>query len=157
MISILKWLHRNEFLVHVAVGILVFYGIPILFSALAYPHLLEMLVSTAIATILIISLGAFSTGVAILVTSFIKNAVAMASLQEAPRPLHEIAVDKTLDLSSESVIVVKTASKKLRKSKQASESSAESTPVAEVEPAAETISATPKKRTARPKKSSQEA
>ena len=164
MISILKWLHRNEFLVHVAVGILVSYGLPVLFSAMFYPQMLNMLLSTAIGTVIIIALGACSTGVAFFVTSFIKNAVTMASLHELARPLHEIAADKTIDLSSESVLVVKAPTKKSRKSKQPAENViAESAPVEPAVPTAETSAVSEatavvaKKRPSRSKKSTQEA
>ena len=167
MISILKWLHRNEFLVHVAVGILVFYGLPVLFSAMFYPQALNMLLSTAIGTVIIVALGACSTGVAFFVTSFIKDAVTMASLHELARPLHEIAADKTIDLSSESVLVVKAPVKKPRKSKQPVENAVvESAPAATAapeSPAAETTvvlestAVVAKKRPSRSKKSTQEA
>lgn len=162
MISILKWLNRNEFLVHVAVGVIIFYGLPILYSSLFYPQALEMLVGTALGTLLIVSLGTFAAYTAFFVTSLIKNAVLMASLQEAARPLHEIANDKTLDLSSESVIVVKATPKKPRKVKTnpEPETSVSDAPTL-VADTAETVTAdapapVAKKRSARSKKTVQE-
>lgn len=166
MISILTWLHRNEFLVHVVMCILVFYGIELTLAEFFYPPAVEMIFTSIVSAMFIIGVFTISFKVSCMVTEAIKNAVTFAAMQNAARPLHEIATDKSLDLSSDSVIVVKTSPKRARKVKQApeetiSESAISSAPVVESPPLPppepESPPASTKKRPSRSKKNVQES
>ena len=165
MISILTWLHRNEFLVHVVMCILVFYGIQLTLAEFFYPPAVEMIFSSIVSAMFIIGVFTVSYKVSCMVTEAIKNAVTLAAMQHAARPLHEIATDKSLDLSSESVIVVKTSPKRARKAKQAAEevvaeSAISAAPAVESPPPPVPETESPpaaKKRPSRSKKNTQES
>lgn len=165
MISILTWLHRNEFLVHAVMCILVFYGIQLTLAGFFYPPAVEMIFTYIVSAMFIIGVFTVSYKASCMVTEAIKNAVTLAAIQHAARPLHEIATDKSLDLSSDSVIVVKSSPKRARKVKQVSEetiseSTISSAPVVESTPAPSPESESPpavKKRPSRSKKNPQES
>ena len=164
MISILTWLHRNELLVHAVMCILVFYGIQLTLAEIFYPPAVEVIFSSIVSVMFIIGVFTVSYKVSCMVTEAIKNAVTLAAMQHAARPLHEIATDKSLDLSSESVIVVKTSPKRTRKVKQApeedvAESAISAAPAVESPPPPAPEPETPpaaKKRPSRSKKNTQE-
>jgi len=166
MISILTWLHRNELLVHAVMCILVFYGIQLTLAEIFYPPAVEVIFSSIVSVMFIIGVFTVSYKVSCMVTEAIKNAVTLAAMQHAARPLHEIATDKSLDLSSASVIVVKTSPKRTRKVKQAPEEVV-AEPVISAVPAVETPAppspepesppAATKKRASRSKKNTQES
>ena len=164
MISILKWLQRNEFLVQIVIGFLCFYGVLLGLAVVCCPSAIEALVNTVASSLLLIAIFTFSFKVSNAATEAIKNAVTLAAIQESARPLHEIATDKMLDLSSDSVVVVKTPAKKEKKTtKKETTDVVESTPaeapppVEDVKPAADVVAQPTKKRTSRSKKSAQEA
>jgi len=165
MISILKWLQRNEFLVQIVIGFLCFYGVLLGLAVVCCPSAIEALVNTVVSSLLLIAIFTFSFKVSNAATEAIKNAVALAAIQESARPLHEIATDKMLDLSSDSVIVVKSSPKRARKVKQVSEetiseSTISSAPVVESTPAPSPEPESPpavKKRPSRSKKNPQES
>lgn len=165
MISILTWLHRNELLVHAVMCILVFYGIQLTLAEIFYPPAVEVIFSSIVSVMFIIGVFTVSYKVSCMVTEAIKNAVTLAAMQHAARPLHEIATDKSLDLSSESVIVVKTSPKRARKAKQAAEevvaeSAISAAPAVESPPPPVPETESPpaaKKRPSRSKKNTQES
>ena len=165
MISILTWLHRNEFLVHAVMCVLVFYGIQLTLAEIFYPPAVEVIFSSIVSVMFIIGVFTVSYKVSCMVTEAIKNAVTLAAMQHAARPLHEIATDKSLDLSSASVIVVKTSPKRARKAKQAAEevvaeSAISAAPAVESPPPPAPELETPsaaKKRPSRSKKNTQES
>jgi hypothetical protein len=145
--------------------VLVFYGIQLTLAEIFYPPAVEVIFNSIVSVVFIIGVFTVSYKVSCMVTEAIKNTVTLAAMQHAARPLHEIATDKSLDLSSASVIVVKTSPKRTRKVKQAPEevvaesviSAATAVESAPPTPEPESPPASTKKRASRSKKNTQES
>ena len=113
MSSILKWLHKNEGLVHMCVMLVVFYGIPTIALSILYPNLVEPLLNSAIGGVTLVVLLYVSYKAATIVTELIKNAVASAALDQIRDITLQAAVsvkDPTVDYTSSNVLVVNNVS-----------------------------------------------
>lgn len=82
MNSILRWLHKNDALVHMSIMLLVFYGIPSATLAIVYPSLVAPLANSALMGLTLIFLLFVSYRAASAVTTMIKNAAARALLDQ---------------------------------------------------------------------------
>lgn len=109
MNSILKWLHKNESLVHMLVMLTVFYGLPSLGLAVFYPHLVEPLVDSALVGLVLVCLLFVSYRAASAVTEVVKNAVTRMTIEQirditsAPDKLMN---DRVVDYSSPNTLVI---------------------------------------------------
>ena len=109
MNSILKWLHKNENLVHMAVMLLVFYGIPTASLAVVYPSLVAPLTHSALMGLTLIALLFVSYRVATYVTDKVKNAVAQAAIEQirdVSLSLSKVEKDSIVDYTSPNMLVV---------------------------------------------------
>ena len=107
MSLILKWLHKNEGLVHMSTMLLTFYGVPTAVLAVFYPNLVEPLVNSAIIGLALISLLYVSYKTASFATEWIKRAVTQATLDEIrDLSLRNSKSDPTVDLESSNVLAV---------------------------------------------------
>ena len=118
MNPILKWLHKNENLVHMAVMFLVFYGIPTAVLSIVYPSLVGPLTNSALVGLVLIALLFVSYRVATFATGTIKNAVAQAAIEqirETSALVNKIEKDAIVDYTSPNMLVLD-ASKSEKKS-----------------------------------------
>ena len=109
MTSILKWLHKNEYLVHMSVMLLVFYGIPTAGLAFIYPSLVAPMTHSALMGVALIALLFVSYKAATRVTDMIKNAVAQAAIEQirdATALVDKIEKDAVVDYTSPNMLVV---------------------------------------------------
>lgn len=114
MNSILKWLHRNDLLVHVTITMLVFYGIPVTYLSFVNPGLVAPIINSAITGITLIALFFISFRAAVAVTDLIKIAVERADLaltQAAPTVNDKPIKDPIVDYSSPTMLVMETLTK----------------------------------------------
>lgn len=109
MNSILKWLHKNDALVHMVVMLLVFYGIPTAALAVVYPSLVAPLTNSAIVGLTLVFLLYVSYKAASAVTDMIKNAAARSLLDQIRNlPVVPASPEKApiVDYTSSNVLVV---------------------------------------------------
>ena len=149
--SALRWLHKNEFLVHMFVMIVSFYGIPIAVSLLLYPGFIQPLITAMVSGFIIVAIGAVSFRVAIAATDAVKSALDRAALRdigshEASSPRDR---DNVIDYTSSNVLVVEENLSALREAVASmGEVGSAIAPVSESD--ANSTSIAPKKRRGRP-------
>lgn len=80
MNSILKWLHRNDLLVHVVVTLAVFYGIPVAWLSLTNSGMVAPIIHSALTGFTLVVLFFVAFKAAAVVTELIKSAVERADL-----------------------------------------------------------------------------
>lgn len=113
MSTILKWLHKNENLVHMAVMISVFYGIPTAALSILYPSLVAPLTNSAIMGLTLVALLFVSYKAASTVTEWIKNMVARATIdqiRDLTMSATKIQKDNVVDFTSPNIMVVENIS-----------------------------------------------
>lgn len=106
---ILKWLHRNELLVHMVVMLLVFYGIPVTSCFFTHPELVASLIDSAIAGFTIVLLFYISFRAAAFVTDFIGSLAIKVELKVSDEPEPQTEKDKIVDYTSPNMLVVNAA------------------------------------------------
>lgn len=113
MNSILKWLHKNDSMVHMIVMLLVFYGMPIATLSILYPGLVAPLANSALAGVTLIFLLFVSYRVASSVTEWIKGAVISTTLDQMPdltSAAPKAQKDRIIDLTSPTTMIVENIS-----------------------------------------------
>jgi len=152
--SALRWLHKNEFLVHMFVMIVSFYGIPIAVSLLLYPSFIQPLITAMVSGLIIVAIGAVSFRVAIAATDAVKSALDRAVLRDItsrPEPMSQPA-DKIIDYTSPNTLLLDEDVQALKDAVAAmGEVGSAIAPVSESD--ANSTSIAPKKRRGRPSKS----
>lgn len=135
MNSILKWLHKNEGLVHTCVMFAVFYGIPTAALSIFYPHLVVPLVNSAVVGSVLIVLLYVSYKSASAVTEWIKSAVTHATLDQmrdlALEPV-KVIKDPVVDYTSSNVLVVSNTSDETKEAVSNLKAAASTAPVVNV-------------------------
>jgi len=133
--SLIKWLHKNEMLVHMSVMLVVFYALTGAVSDAFYPPLVEHLMTTMVSALILLCLGVASFKAATAATEAIKNAVTQATLEQM-RDINLEAMkvkDKVTDLSSANVLVVQNPLEALRDQVETLKEAAEAPPAQIVE------------------------
>ena len=106
---ILKWLHRNELLVHMVVLLLVFYGIPVVYLSFTNSTLIAPVINSAISGFTLITLFLISYKVAVSVTDLVKIAVEKAAIEQirdSAALITKIEKDAIVDYTSPNMLVV---------------------------------------------------
>ena len=137
MNTILKWLRKNETLVHLAVMIAVFYGIPTAALSILYPSLVAPLTNSAIMGLTLIALLFVSYKAASAATEWIKNMVARAALDQI-RDLSlsatKVQKDRVIDFTSPNVMVVENISAETKEAVANLKAAADLPPVVQAVP-----------------------
>lgn len=114
MNSILKWLHRNELLVHVVVTLAVFYGIPVVWLSFTNSGLVAPIINSALTGFTLVILFFVAFKAAAVVTELIKIAVERADLvlsqQHIDSP-ESPPKDPVVDYTSPTMLVMDTLPK----------------------------------------------
>jgi len=105
--NVLRWLHKNSFIVHMIVMMLAFYGVPVLVSALFYPHFIQPLTTAMVSGLILLSMGIASFKIGVAVTDAITAALDRAVLRDL-ESRSEKAPDgsPTVDFDSPNTLIV---------------------------------------------------
>lgn len=109
MNSILKWLHRNDLLVHVVVTLAVFYGIPVVWLSLTNSGMVAPIIHSALTGLTLVILFFVAFKAAALVTELIKVAVERADLVLAGETVDSaksLPKDPVVDYASPTMLVM---------------------------------------------------
>ena len=101
MNSILKWLHKNESIVHASVMFVAFYGMPAIGLAFFHPSLVTPLMHSAIVGLVLMLLLFVSYKAATVATEAIKSAVTHAALEQ----IREYSISNNLNMTTSDHIV----------------------------------------------------
>ena len=109
MNSILKWLHRNDLLVHVVVTLAVFYGIPVVWLSFTNSGMVAPIINSALTGLTLVILFFVAFKAAALVTELIRAAVERADLaliQEPADSPKSNPKDPVVDYASPTMLVM---------------------------------------------------
>jgi len=152
--NFLRWLHKNEFVVHMLVMSVVFYAIPGIIAFTLYPNLVQPLVTAMLSGLVLLSIGAISFRVAVLATDAVKSALDRAVLRdiESQESSSHRVIDRVVDYTSSNVLVVEENLSALKDAVAAmGEVGSAIAPVSEADAGSTSIA--PKRRRGRPSKS----
>lgn len=152
MNSILKWLHKNESIVHASVMFVAFYGIPAIGLAFFHPSLVAPLMHSAIVGLVLMLLLLVSYRAATVATEAIKSAVTHAALEQIreytiSNNVSMMTSDPVVDYASPNTLVVENISGEMKEAVTALKAAVESVPKPDV-----TVQSSPKKRRGRQSK-----
>jgi hypothetical protein len=137
MNSILKWLHKNESIVHASVMFVAFYGIPAIGLAFFHPSLVTPLMHSAVVGLILMLLLFVSYKAATVATEAIKSAVTHAALEQIreysiSNNLNMTTSDHVVDYTSPNTLVVENISGEMKEAVTALKAAVESAPKPDV-------------------------
>ena len=116
MNEILKLLNKHETLVHMIVMFLMFYGLPLVWVWTFQPSMVYPIFTSALLGLALIFVTYVSYATASAVTSFIKDAVSRASLEQIRDVMLDSKIERPrmIDLTSPTTLIVENLSQETR-------------------------------------------